>query len=202
METDRRLNLAVLISGGGTTLKNLITRQRQGRLPVEFSLVVSTSPQAAGNQHAVKNGIKLLTVERRKFDSDDAFSDVIFGHCDQWQVDLVVMAGFLKKVVVPQRYENRVINIHPSLIPDFCGKGMYGMHVHRAVIASQETVSGCTVHFVDNEYDHGPIIAQEKVPVLEDDSAESLQRRVFASECDLYPAVITAIAQGTLKSTH
>lgn len=190
--------IAVLISAGGTTLKNLIETHRRGNLPVTIALVISSNPAAAGNRFATDNGIELVTVERRDFESDDAFSKVIFDHCRRAKIDLVVMGGFLKKIVVPADFENRIINIHPSLIPDFCGKGMYGMRVHQAVIESGATTSGCTVHYVDNQYDHGPIIAQKKVDVLPTDTPKDLQQRVFSVECDLYPTVIAAIAGGSL----
>ena len=191
--------IAVLISGGGTTLKNLIEKRQAGLLPIEIGLVISSNSNAAGNQFARNKSIDLKVVERKAFDCDDDFSRVIFDCCRNANVDLVVMGGFLKKIVVPGDFVNRVINIHPSLIPDFCGQGMYGMHVHRAVIESGAKVSGCTVHFVDNEYDHGPIIAQEKVEVFPDDRPEELQARVFSTECELYPDVIMAIARGRIS---
>jgi phosphoribosylglycinamide formyltransferase-1 len=112
---------------------------------------------------------------------------------------LVVMAGFLKHVPIPADFENRVINIHPSLIPAFCGHGMYGLKVHQAALDYGAKVSGCTVHFVDNQYDHGPIIGQWPVPVADDDTAETLQARVFAAECAAYPAVLAALAQGQIS---
>ena len=198
MSLQKQLKIAVLISGGGTTLKNLLAIHSQGRLPAGFSIVISSNANAAGNALATENGIELLVTERKDHDSDASFSEAIFAACRRAEVELVVMGGFLKKVVIPADFENRVINIHPSLIPDFCGKGMYGMRVHRAVIEAGSSTSGCTVHFVDNEYDHGPIVAQSKVEVLADDTPESLQRRVFAAECELYPSVITAIANGSI----
>lgn len=199
MSADPQFKIAVLISGGGTTLKNLIRVHEQGKLPVEISLVVSSNPDANGNGIANEHGIELVVVDHQDYRGDSsAFSDLIFERCRNANVDLVVMGGFLRKLVIPSDFENRVINIHPSLIPDFCGKGMYGMRVHRAVIEAGVESSGCTVHFVDNEYDHGPIIAQEKVPVVADDRPDDLQARVFAAECDLYPSIIAAIARGTV----
>ena len=109
------------------------------------------------------------------------------------------MAGFLQLVLIPEDFRNRVFNIHPALIPAFCGKGYYGHRVHEAVLASGAKVSGCTVHFADNEYDHGPIIVQRTVPVLDDDTAETLAQRVFVEECEAYPEAIRLFAEGRLR---
>jgi phosphoribosylglycinamide formyltransferase-1 len=109
------------------------------------------------------------------------------------------MGGYLEHLLIPQDFRNRVVNIHPALIPAFCGKGFYGRAVHQAALAYGVKVSGCTVHFVDNEYDHGPIIAQKACPVFDIDTAESLQRRVAELECQLYPQVISAIARGQVS---
>jgi folate-dependent phosphoribosylglycinamide formyltransferase PurN len=126
------------------------------------------------------------------------WSDAIFAACREANPDLVVMAGFLHLVAIPADFAGRVINIHPALLPAFGGKGFHGMHVHRAVIARGCTVSGCTVHLVDNEYDHGRILLQKTVPVLRDDTAESLAARVFAVECETLPEAINRIASGDL----
>ena len=117
-------------------------------------------------------------------------SDELFQRCREAQIDLVILGGFLSRITVPKDFEGRVMNIHPSLIPSFCGQGMYGHHVHEAVLARGCKVSGCTVHLVDNEYDHGPILVQKAVPVLADDDADSLARRVFEAECQAYPEAI------------
>jgi phosphoribosylglycinamide formyltransferase-1 len=109
------------------------------------------------------------------------------------------MGGFLTHVLIPADFENRVLNIHPALIPAFCGKGFYGSHVHEAVLEYGAKISGCTVHFVDNEYDHGPIILQKVVPVLDDDTPESLATRVFQAECEAYPEALRQLAKGHLK---
>ncbi len=111
----------------------------------------------------------------------------------------MICAGFLKRLAIPARYAARVVNIHPSLIPSFCGAGMYGHHVHEAVLAAGAKLSGCTVHFVDDHYDHGPIIAQRAVPVLAGDTSSSLAARVFAQECELYPTVINWLALGMIR---
>lgn len=187
------LPIAVLFSGGGTTLRNLVDRVRAGSLSVEIRLVISSSATARGLQYAAEAGIPALVVEKEGL-SDAAFSEAIFAPCRAAGVRNVVMGGFLKHVLIPPDFENRVVNIHPSLIPAFCGHGMYGLKVHQAVLDADAKVSGCTVHFVDNEYDHGPIILQRQVKVRDDDTAESLQARVFAAECDAYPEALTMLA--------
>lgn len=197
--TTRLLPIAVLISGGGTTLKNLLDCRDRGELPVDFRLVVSSNPAAKGLGYAEAAGIPTVVAEKTKGVSPSAFSEAVFGPCRAAGAELVVMGGFLKHVLIPADFENRVVNIHPSLIPAFCGKGMYGLHVHEAVLAFGAKLSGCTVHFVDNEYDHGPIIAQAAVPVCDDDTPQSLQQRVFAAECAALPAAIRRLALGELR---
>ncbi len=188
------LPIAVLISGGGTTLRNLIERIQNGSLPVEIRLVISSNPVAKGLDFAKAAGIKTRVVEKKKELSDEEFSEAIFRPCRVAGVRYVVMGGFLKHVRIPADFQNRVINIHPALLPKFGGKGMYGLKVHDAVIAAGEKVSGCTVHFVDNEYDHGPVILQRQVAVLPGDTPQTLQARVFAAECEAYPAVLGKLA--------
>lgn len=197
--TTRLLPIAVLISGGGTTLKNLLNCRDRGELPVDFRLVVSSNSAAKGLGYASAARIPAVVVEKTKGVSPAAYSEAVFGHCRAAGAELVVMGGFLKHVLIPADFENRVVNIHPSLIPAFCGKGMYGLHVHEAVLKFGAKLSGCTVHYVDNEYDHGPIIAQAAVPVLDDDTPEALQQRVFAAECAALPAAIRRIALGELR---
>jgi formyltetrahydrofolate-dependent phosphoribosylglycinamide formyltransferase len=168
-------------------------------LDIEIALVISSNPAAGGIQYAKDEGIPYRVVQRGSFESRDAFSAAIFGHCREAGVDLVMLGGFLKQITVPQDFVNRVINIHPALIPAFCGKGFYGHHVHEAVLEYGVKLSGCTVHFVDNEYDHGPVILQKAVPVLDDDSPATLAARVFEAECEAYPEAVRAIAAGRVK---
>lgn len=193
------LAIAVLISGGGTTLRNLIEKIRAGSLPVEIRLVISSNPQAAGLKFAADAGIRSLVIEKSKAASAAVFSEQVFSACRTAGVKYVVMGGFLKHVLIPPDFENRVINIHPALIPAFCGKGMYGHHVHEAVLAYGAKISGCTVHFVDNEYDHGPIILQRALEVSPDDTADSLQARVFAAECEALPDALLLLASGRVE---
>lgn len=192
------LRVAVLISGSGTTLGNLLEEQSLGRLPISIDLVISSSPKARGLQFAEQADIPSDVVSH-DVAHPEAFSEAIFAACRKQAVDLVVMGGFIKHVLIPTDFENRVMNIHPGLIPAFCGKGFYGLRVHRAVLQYGAKISGCTVHFVDNEYDHGPIILQRAVPVEEGDTPETLRERVFQEECSAYPAAIRLYAQDRLS---
>lgn len=195
----QRLPIAVLISGGGTTLRNLIDKIQAGTLPVEIRLVISSNPQAKGLEFAAAAGIRSLVVEKKKSISAEQYREAIFGPCREAGVRVVVMGGFLKHVLIPPDFENRVVNIHPSLIPAFCGQGMYGHHVHEAVLAAGAKTSGCTVHFVDNQYDHGPIILQREVAVLPGDTPDTLQSRVFAAECEALPEALRLLATGRVQ---
>ena len=198
MSDTRPFQIAVLISGGGTTLKNLIDlRSTEGLVP-QIRLVISSKPTAGGLAFAEQGHIESLVVDHRDYSSAEAISEPIFAACRRADIDLVVMGGFLRKVEVPADFANRVINIHPSLIPAFCGRGMYGMRVHEAVIDQGAAVTGCTVHFVDNQYDHGPVIAQASL-VVGNSSPQALQKKVFALECELYPQVLNAIARGEVS---
>jgi len=191
--------LAVLISGGGTTLRNLIAKIDAGALPAQISVVVSSNSAAKGNEIAAHAGIPHVVVERRAFASIEQFSAAVFAPCFEQQVDLIIMAGFLKLVRIPPEFAGRVMNIHPSLIPAYCGAGYYGLKVHAAVLAAGDKISGCTVHFVDNQYDNGPIILQREVPVLTGDTPETLAMRVFEAECEAYPEAIRLYADGRLR---
>jgi phosphoribosylglycinamide formyltransferase-1 len=191
--------IAVLISGGGTTLKNLIEKINAGSLSVEIRLVISSNPAARGLQFASDAGIPSLVVEKTKSISAQVYSDAIFNPCRAAGVKYVVMGGFLKHVLIPPDFENRVLNIHPALLPAFGGKGMYGLRVHEAVLAAGVKTTGCTVHFVDNQYDHGPIVLQRDVPVLPGDTAEILQARVFAEECLAYPEALSRLASASAR---
>lgn len=192
------LKLAVLISGGGRTLKNLLNLAAAGELPVDVRLVVSSSGKAGGLQFARDADIPAEVFLRGKYDSDQAYGDAIFGACREAGVDYVVMAGFLKLAPVPDDFAGRVLNIHPSLIPAFCGHGMFGHHVHQAVLDYGAKVTGVTVHFVDNQYDNGPIIWQQPVPVFDDDTADTLAARVFETEKEAYPHVLRMLARGRI----
>ena len=193
------LNLAILISGGGTTLQNLIDGINDKTLNANIQIVISTAPDTHGIKRAEQNSIPVAIVQRKGFDDSDNFSNTIINEIEKYSVDLIILAGFLHLFKIPDKYTGKVMNIHPGLIPSFCGKGYYGHHVHEAVIESGVKVSGCTVHFVDNEYDCGPIIIQRVVQVHEDDSPETLAQRVFKEECIAYPEAINLFAEGRLK---
>jgi len=197
--SSRLFNVAVLISGGGTTLKNLIERISAGRLRVVISLVISSNPNSGGLKFARETDIPSLVIEQKDFPDQETFSREIFSHCRAAASDLVVMGGFLKRLTIPPDYANRVVNIHPALIPAFCGKGFYGHRVHQSVLEYGVKLSGCTVHFADNLYDHGPVILQKAAPVLDGDTPETLAARVFQSECEAYPEAIQLIADGRVR---
>ncbi|HEY2827263.1 MAG TPA: phosphoribosylglycinamide formyltransferase, partial [Pirellulales bacterium] len=187
------------ISGGGTTLRNLLKKIAAGKLDAKIELVISSSSKAGGLEFARAAAIPTLVVPQSNFPTPQEFSEAVFGPCRQAGVHLVVMAGFLKHVLIPADFKHRVTNIHPALIPNFCGAGMYGQRVHEAVLQSGARMTGCTVHFVDDEYDHGPIILQRSVPVLEDDTPDKLAARVFAAECEAYPEALRMIAKGRVR---
>lgn len=191
----RNLRLAVLISGAGSTLQNLIHWKYIGELPVDFQVVISSSAAAGGIDIAREAGIPVEIVCKSTFAQSEEHSEAIFSICRAHQVQLVVMGGYLQHLSIPVDFTNRVVNIHPALIPAFSGKGFYGKRVHRAALDCGVKLVGCTVHFVDDQYDHGPIIAQRACPVFEADTVDSLQSRVGELERQLLPEVIAAIAR-------
>lgn len=197
--TGRPIRLGVLISGGGTTLANFLTQIRERSLDAEVAVVIASRSDCGGITKAEAAGIPCHIVQKRDHADIQSFSRAIFDYCRAANVDLVTLAGFLSRLEIPEDFAGRVMNIHPALIPAFCGKGMYGHHVHEAVLARGCKVSGCTVHFADNEYDHGPIILQRCVPVLDDDDPGTLAARVFAAECEAYPEAIRRFAAGCLQ---
>jgi formyltetrahydrofolate-dependent phosphoribosylglycinamide formyltransferase len=199
---ERPIRLGVLISGGGTTLVNFLKKIREGELNAEIAIVIASREGIAGIERAREAGLPCEVIPRKSFDSVERFSEAIFNHCRAANVDLVTLAGFLSLIRIPPDFERRVINIHPALIPAFCGQGFHGHHVHEAVLARGVKISGCTVHFADNEYDHGPIILQRAVPVLEGDTPDTLAARVFEAECAAYPEAIRLYAEGRLEITE
>lgn len=194
-----RLPIAVLLSGGGRTLANLRDATEAGTLRADIRCVIGSKAGLDGLAVAAAVGIPQHVIAPKTFPDVAAFSAAVWATLAPYEVQLVVLAGFLHRLLVPPAWEGRVVNIHPSLLPSFGGKGMYGHHVHAAVLAHGCKVSGCTVHFCDDAYDTGPIIAQSCVSVANDDTPETLAARVFAAECTLYPAVIRAYAQGRIQ---
>ena len=193
------LKLAVLISGSGTTLQNLIDHIRAGQLGAEIVVVISSRPGVYGLVRAQRAGIPTHVVPRKAFADLTRFNEALNQTLNPYRPDLIVLAGFLSLFQPTEAYRGRVMNIHPALIPAFCGKGYYGKRVHQAVLDYGVKISGCTVHFIDESYDTGPIILQSAVPVKEDDTVETLAARVFQEECKLYPRAIQLYAEGQLQ---
>jgi len=195
----RPIRLAVLLSGTGMTLQNLIDQIADGRLAAQIVQVISGRPDAGGIERAKRAGLPVEVVNRKSFTDLASYSRRIFDLCRGRRADLVCLAGFLQLLEIPPDYTDRILNIHPALLPAFGGKGMYGRHVHEAVLGHGAKVSGCTVHFVDQVYDHGPIVLQKTVEVHNDDTPDSLSARVFAAECEAYPEAIRLFAEGRLR---
>jgi len=201
----KTIGLGVLLSGGGTTLENLVEKANAGELPAEVKVVISSRADAYGLVRARNHGIDHFVIPSKNYRPLGQPADWVGMSAeidkvlDGYHVDLVVLAGYMCQYVIPSRYEGKVMNIHPALIPAFCGPGLYGHKVHQAVLEYGVKVSGCTVHFADQHYDHGPIIIQRTVPVLNDDTPETLAERVFAQECIAYPEAIRLFAQGRLR---
>jgi phosphoribosylglycinamide formyltransferase-1 len=192
------IKLAVLFSGGGRTLENLTALARAGGLPAAVVLAVSSSPRAGGIERAARLGVPCRTIESRPGETAELTARVLAA-CEEARADLVCLAGWLKLLApIPERWKGRMLNIHPALLPSFSGKGFYGDRVHQAVLESGVKVSGCTVHFCDDEYDHGPIVLQRVCPVLVEDDVHSLADRVFEEEKIAYPEAIRLFEAGRL----
>jgi phosphoribosylglycinamide formyltransferase 1 len=188
------IRLVGLVSGGGTTLQNLIERIAVGTLPAQITGVVSSRADVFGVTRAERAGlsVSLVSAAPRR----TTFADEVWNAVRLYQPDLVCFAGWLHLLPIPTDFRHKVLNIHPSLLPAFGGKGMFGHHVHEAVLAYGAKVSGCTVHFADDSYDTGPILVQKCVPVAEGDTPDALAARVFQAECEAYPEAIRMIAEG------
>ena len=195
----RKLRVAVLLSGEGTSLENLCERIDAGAVPAEVVLVIASKERAGGLARAERRGIPAVAVPRRAFADVGAFNDALHAELDKRSVDLVALLGFLSPFELRGRWAGRAINVHPALIPAFCGHGMYGHRVHEAVLAAGVKLSGATVHFCDDHYDSGPIILQEAVPVLDDDTPDTLAARVQGVERRLVPEAIRLFAEGRLS---
>lgn len=196
---DEPLQLAVLISGGGRSLQNLIDLINAGKLNARIAVVISSLSKVKGVERARAAGLPVEIIRRRDFADMASFSDAIVNVLDRYNVQLAVQAGWTCLWHIPEGWYGRVMNIHPALLPKYGGKGYFGHRVHEAVLAAGETQSGCTVHFANNEYDAGPVILQRIIPVLPDDTPEALAARVFEQECIAYPVAIRLFAEGRLK---
>ncbi len=192
------IRLGALISGGGTTLMNILKYIKTGQLNAEIAVVISSRSSVAGVEKAKAAGLNVKIIQKKDYPDIDEFSKRIEEELVAANVDLVIQGGWLCIWKIPQRYVNCVINIHPALLPRFGGKGMWGHHVHEAVLAAGCKISGCTVHFCTNEYDKGPIIVQRCCQVKDDDTPETLAARVFQQECIAYPQAIKLFAEGKL----
>lgn len=185
-------------------MANLADRISAGKLDAKIELVVSSRRKAAGLDRARERGIAVHVLPRKRFVEEkvfdeDAYTAELLLKLEPLAIDLVVLGGFMTKLGTAIFHEYPVVNVHPALLPRFGGKGMYGHHVHEAVLAAGEKESGCTIHFVDPEYDHGPILAQRKVAVFPDDTPDTLADRVMATERELYPEAISLIAAGRVR---
>ena len=188
------LRLAIMVSGGGTTMQNLAEVIARGELNAQIVCCIASNSACFAIERAKKLNIPVEVISRKESGSLEAFSEKITAALIKYKADLALMAGFLSLWRIPPEYAGKVLNIHPALLPKFGGKGMHGEHVHAEVLAAGEAESGCTVHYADNEYDHGPIILQRRVRVLPGDTAETLAKRVFSAECEAYPDAIRKIA--------
>lgn len=182
--------LAVLVSGGGRSLENLAQLCAAGELEAEIGLVLCNVPTAFALERAQRLGLESVVVDHRQHADAASFSAAVFREIDPRAIDLIVLAGFLRLLILPEHWLGRVLNIHPALLPRHGGKGFYGDRVHRAVLAAGERESGCTVHYVTNEYDRGEIVLQRRVPVLPGDDEHTLGARVFEEERLALPEAI------------
>ena len=198
IQNKKPIRLGVLISGGGTTLINILEYIKRGRLNAEVAVVISSRSTVAGVERAKDAGLEVKIIRKKDYHDVDEFSGRIEEELVAANVDLVVQGGWLCLWKIPERYEGRVMNIHPALLPSFGGQGMWGHHVHEAVLAAGCKVSGCTVHFCTNEYDKGPIIVQRVCEVKEGDTPDTLAARVFKQECIAYPEAIGLFADDRL----
>lgn len=197
--TVNKTRIAVFVSGGGTNLQALIDAQTRGEIPDgEIVLVVASNPEAFALKRAENAGIPAVAVSRKAFASQEAFEDAICAHLDAHQIDLIVLAGFLSilSAKFTGRYADRIVNVHPSLIPSFCGKGFYGLKVHEAALAYGVKVTGATVHLVNEIPDGGRILLQKAVEILPNDTPEVLQRRVMEqAEWILLPQAVQMLSK-------
>jgi phosphoribosylglycinamide formyltransferase-1 len=193
------LRVGVLLSGNGTSLENLFEHIDSGALDAEIVVVIASKEKAFGLERAHRRGIPAVAVPRVQHPDGHEFNDHLHAALAPYDVDLVALLGFLSLFELRDRYLGRTINVHPALIPAFCGPGFYGQRVHEAVLASGVKVSGATVHFSDAEYDHGQIILQEAVPVLNADTVDALAERVMEAERRLVPRAIQLFAEGRIR---
>ena len=189
-----KIKAVVLLSGSGRTLENFLAKISEGKMGVDITAVISSRPDVKGVDIARENGLPCGVFRRKDYDSIAAHNAAINAWLQPHVPKLIILAGYLCFYIQPDWFRGPVVNIHPALLPKYGGKGYYGDRVHKAVLAAGDTETGCTVHLVDGQYDHGRILGQKKVPVVSGDDVHTLATRVFAAECDLYPEVISKLA--------
>ncbi len=192
--------IAVFVSGGGSNFMAIHHQIKQGKIPGEIVLVISNNPNCGAIQFAEENSLPVLIINETRYPNPHTLNELLTDTCLKAEINLICLAGYMKMLppAFVKQYENKILNIHPGLLPEFGGKGFFGMRVHEAVINSGKRESGATVHFVDEIYDHGPIILQKKVEVLETDTAESLAARILKLEHELFPEVVKAFCENKI----
>ncbi len=190
--------VAVFLSGGGTGLQSLVDAAKSGDLSADIVWVVSSSKKAFGLERAAREGIESFVYRPKKYDSPEAAAEDLMAKLKEKQVEYIALSGYLKLLPenVVKAYKGRITNIHPALLPKHGGKGMYGMNVHRSVLESGDKETGPTIHLVDEIYDHGKVLAQVRIPVNHNETAEKLAKRVLAEEHKLYPATLEKLIRG------
>ena len=192
--------IAVFVSGGGSNFMAIHHQIQKREIPGEIVLVISNNPKCGAIEYANENSISHVIINETRYPNPHTRGELLIDTCLKAEINLICLAGYMKMLppAFVKQYENKILNIHPGLLPEFGGKGFFGMRVHEAVINSGKRESGATVHFVDEIYDHGPIILQKKVEVLETDTAESLAARILKLEHELYPEVVKAFCENKI----
>lgn len=194
-------NIVVFASGSGSNFQSIIDAVNRGEISANISGLITNKSNAGAIQKAREHNIPVQIISPADFHKKSEFATQLLMQLNDWKADLLILAGYLKKIPAPiiHKFENRILNIHPSLLPKFGGKGFYGLNVHKAVIEAEENESGCTIHIVTEEFDKGPVIAQKKVPVYKSDTPEKLAERILKEEHNLYPFAIQKYIE-TLES--
>ena len=192
--------IAIFASGGGSNFKAIYEKIKSGDIPAEISIVVSNNPNCGAINFAVKNTLPTFIINKAQYPNPDTRNRILKHNLLKADVNLLCLAGYMKMIPgnIVAHFENCILNIHPAILPDFGGKGFFGIKVHESVIQSNATESGATVHFVDDKYDHGPILAQEKITIKVDDTANSLAEKVLAIEHRIYPKVVKAFCENRI----
>lgn len=198
----RPMQIGFLASHGGSSMRAIVAALADGRLAGTARIVISNNADSPALQFARDHGIPAKHISATTAGSEQAADDAISAALAASGVEWLVLSGYLRKLgpLTLQRFGGRILNIHPALLPKFGGRGMFGRHIHAAVLAAGEATSGITIHMVDEEYDHGDIIAQRRIPVLPNDTVETLQARIMAAEPDFFVETLQALAQGTLRA--